>query len=115
MNFSLTYLAGRFFYRIFDFFHHWYVDASRLFFHKLVSFLEGLDQAIALRVTLKYFFQPLFKDYTVIGRILGVVFRTGRAAIGAFVYFVIIAIFVSAYMLWLIAPVVLIYYVFSAK
>ena len=115
MNFSLTYLISRFFYRVFDFFHHWYMDGSKLFFHNMVSFLESLDQTIALRVTLKYFFQPLYKDYTVIGRILGVVFRTGRMAIGAVVYSVVIAVFMAGYILWLMAPVVLIYYVFSAK
>jgi len=115
MNFSLTYLAGRFIYRILDFFNHWYIGASRVFFHKLVSFLEELDQTIALRVTLKYFFQPLFKDYTVIGRILGVVFRTGRALIGAIIYFLVIAIFMTGYILWLAAPIILILYVLGAK
>ncbi len=43
MNFSLTYLIGRFLYRILDFFHHWYTDGSRIFFYKLISFLQYLD------------------------------------------------------------------------
>ena len=115
MNFSLTYLAGRFIYRIFDFFHHWYIEASKVFFHKLISFLESLDQTIALRVTLKYFFQPLFKDYTFIGRILGVVFRTGRILIGLAVYVFISVVFLAIYALWLSAPVILIFYAFGAK
>ncbi len=115
MNFSLTYLIGRFFYRISDFFHHWYVDGSKLFFHKFFSFLESLDQTIAIRITLKYFFQPLYKDYTAIGRILGVIFRTGRVLIGAAIYFAISAFFLALYILWLSAPIVLIYYVFSDK
>jgi hypothetical protein len=115
MNFSLTYLAGRFAYRISDFFHHWYVDASKVFFNKLVSFLEELDRTIALRVTLKYFFQPLYKDYTFIGRILGVVFRTGRASLGAAVYLLIVAIFMAVYILWLAAPIILILYALGAK
>ena len=115
MNFSLTYLAGRFIYHIYGFFHHWYLDASKVFFHKLVSFLERLDQTIALRVTLKYFFQPLIKDYTFIGRILGVIFRTGRALMGGVVYLLVIAVFMAGYILWLMAPVILILYVLGAK
>lgn len=115
MNFSLTYLAGRFVYHIYSFFHHWYIDASKVFFHKLVSFLEQLDQTIALRVTLKYFFQPLFKDYTFIGRILGVIFRTGRALFGAIVYFLIIFVFMTVYISWLMMPIILILYVLGAR
>ncbi len=111
MNFSLTYLVGRFFYRIYDFFHHWYADASRVFFHKLVSFLESLDYAFALKITLRYFFQPLFKDYTVIGRIIGVVFRTCRILGSLAVYFLILVVFSIVYIFWLALPVVLILYV----
>lgn len=115
MNFSLTYLAGRLVYRIFDFFHHWYADASKVFLNKLISFLGTLDQKIALRITLRYFFQPLFKDYSFIGRILGVVFRTCRVIAGILVYFFVLAIFIAAYVSWLAAPVILILYVFGAK
>ncbi|MDO8664715.1 MAG: hypothetical protein Q7K44_04200 [Candidatus Liptonbacteria bacterium] len=115
MNFSLTYLIGRFIYRIIDFFHHWYTDASRVFFYKLISFLEELDQTLALRMTLRYFFQPLYKDYTFIGRILGVVFRTCRAFIGFVVYVFVLIIFLASYVLWLAAPIILIIYIFNAK
>ncbi|MEK7546986.1 MAG: hypothetical protein AAB536_02295 [Patescibacteria group bacterium] len=115
MNFALVYLIQRFFYRIFDFFHHWYADASKVFFHRFVSFLESLDRTIALRVTLRYFFQPLYKDYTVIGRILGVVFRSGRIIIGLGVYAFTAIIFLIIYALWLAAPIVLIFYVLGAK
>lgn len=115
MNFSLTYLIGRFIYRILDFFHHWYTDASRVFFHKFISFLEYLDQTLALRTTLRYFFQPLYKDYTFIGRILGIIFRTCRALTGVVVYAFVLVIFLAAYVLWLAAPIILILYVIRAK
>jgi len=115
MNFSLVYLAERFVYRISNFFHHWYVDGSKIFFHKLVSLLEFLDQTIALRVTLRYFFQPLFKDYTGMGRILGFVFRTGRALIGVVVYVFVLIVFMTVYALWLVVPLVTIAYAIGAK
>lgn len=115
MNFSLIYLIGRFAYRILDFFHHWYADASRVFFYKLISFLEYLDQSLALRMTLRYFFQPLYKDYSVIGRILGVIFRTCRIFISVVVYAIVLLIFLAAYVLWLVAPIILVLYIFGAK
>jgi len=115
MNFSLTYLIGRFAYRILDFFHHWYADASKIFFYKLISFMEYLDRSLALRMTLRYFFQPLYKDYSVIGRILGVIFRTCRIFVSVVVYAIVLFIFLTTYILWLVAPIILVLYIFGAK
>src|SRR6267154_172114 len=99
MDFSLVYLAQRFFYRTFDFFHHWYIDGSRAFGRTFIATLTGIDETMAFAITLRYFFQPLYKDYTIMGRILGVIFRTGRILIGAFVYLFIIAVFAAAYLI----------------
>ncbi len=85
-NVALVYLVARFFYRIFDFFHHWYVHGLRAILHGGVNFFEHLDRVIALRMTVRYFFEPLYKDYTFVGRILGVIFRSVRICIGLAVY-----------------------------
>ncbi len=115
MNFSLIYLANRFFYRLFDFFHHWYADGSKVFFNYFISFLERLDQRFAVKITLRYFFQPLYGDYTIVGRILGVIFRSGRIFIGTAVYLLATAVFLVVYLLWLLVPAVIILYVLGAK
>ena len=107
MNFSLVYILSRFFFRIKDFFHHWYVDGSKYFFHGFISFLENLDRTLAFRMTLRHFFEPLNKDYTIMGRILGPIFRFGRAAVGLVVYACAGAVFLCVYLLWLIVPVAL--------
>ena len=86
MNFALVYIINRFFYRVFDFFHHWYVRASRTIAHTFISFLEWLDETFALKITLQHFFEPLYKDYSILGRILGVIFRTGRIILATLVY-----------------------------
>lgn len=109
MNFSLAYLANRFFCRLFDFFHHWYADGSRVFFNYFISRLERMDQTFAVRVTLRYFFQPLYKDYTIVGRILGVVFRSARLLIGAAVYLAAALVFAACYLIWLSVPILLIF------
>src|SRR5262245_26424479 len=106
MNFALGYLAYRFFYRIGDFFHHWYIDGSRRFGHSFISSLETLDDSFAVLITLNHFFEPLYGDYSVIGRILGVIFRTGRVIVGASIYAVLTAIFLAAYLVWLLVPII---------
>lgn len=110
MNFALVYLVHRLFYRLGDFFHHWYVDGSRRFGHIFISFLERLDRMWALRITLRYFFQPLYKDYTVIGRIMGVIFRSIRILTGGFIYLFFAAIFFAIYIAWLAVPLALLWY-----
>ncbi|MBI2033479.1 MAG: hypothetical protein HYT13_00025 [Candidatus Liptonbacteria bacterium] len=110
MNFALTYLIQRFFYRIFDFFHHWYHDAVRVFNHWVIIFYERLDQTFALRITLKYFFHPLYKDYTIVGRILGVIFRSGRIFLSLIVYSFFGLIFIGFYLLWIVLPPTILIY-----
>lgn len=114
MDFALVYLVGRFFYRLVDFFHHWYADASRRFAYTFIAFLEYLDQTFAVKITLKHFFHPLYKDYSVIGRVLGVIFRSGRIVIGAGVYLFWTAIFAAAYIVWILILPTLIFYVFRS-
>jgi len=109
-NFALGYAAHRFFYRIVSFFRHWYVDGSRVIAHRFVSTLEEVDKSFAIAVTLRFLFQPLYKDYTVIGRILGIIFRTGRILIGVVVYLFITAFFLAFYLAWIALPAAIIFY-----
>jgi len=112
MDFSLIYIANRVLYRIGDFFHHWYIDGSRRFIHAFISKLEELDKAFAFRVTIKHFFEPLYKDYSIVGRILGIVFRLGRIAVGGVTYAFISVVFLAAYIAWLLIPVAIVVYAF---
>jgi hypothetical protein len=113
MSFSLVYLVHRFFYRLFDFFHHWYIDGSRHFAHVFISFLERLDEIFAVKITLRYFFQPLYKDYSIMGRILGIIFRSFRVLIGTAVYILVSFVFLVIYLGWLAVPPIIIFYVFK--
>jgi hypothetical protein len=107
-DFALIYLAHRFFYRIFEFFRHWYVDGSRVIAHRFLSTLEEIDETLAIAITLRYLFQPLYKDYSIIGRILGLIFRTGRILIGSAIYLVIALLFLAFYLVWIAIPAVII-------
>lgn len=105
MNISLVYLAGRVLYRIGDFFRHWYVDGSRWFIHGFVLYLEALDRTFALRVTARHFWEPLYKDYSPVGRVLGVVFRSARVCAALAAYLLVACVFLAIYLAWLSIPV----------
>ena len=63
-----------------------------------------MDRSLAFRVTLKHIFEPLYKDYTVIGRIVGFVFRFFRLVIGLVAYAVFGCLFLSFYLAWVLLP-----------
>jgi len=110
MDFAPVYLLQRCAYRFVDFFHHWYVDGSRTIGRRFIAALEEVDRVIALRVTFRYFFQPLYGDFSGIGRVLGVIFRTGRILVGLVIYAVVVAAFLAFYLLWIAFPAAVILY-----
>jgi hypothetical protein len=115
MDFAPIYLIQRFFYRIADFFHHWYVDGSRAIGNQFMVTLQATDQTFAIKITLRHFFEPLYKDYSIIGRILGIIFRIGRIIIGGVVYLVIAVAFAIVYVAWLAIPVAILWVAVTGK
>ena len=109
-DFALGYLLHRFFYRIFDFFRHWYVGGSRMIAHAFISTLENMDRSFAVKITLQHFFEPLYKDYSIIGRILGS-FSACSGSCSALVVYVVIAVcFAVAYVVWVLTRPALIFF-----
>lgn len=115
MDFAPVYLVQRFFYRIGAFFYHWYVGGSRAIGNKFMLTIEAIDQSFAVKITLQHFFEPLYKDYSVVGRVVGVVFRTGRILLGAVVYLFVAAIFTVIYIIWLAIPPAILWYIVTGK
>jgi|SRR5581483_11141812 len=115
MEFAPIYLIQRFFYRIGDFFHHWYVDGSRAIGDQCMLSLAGADESFAIAITLRHFFEPLYKDYSAVGRVLGVIFRTGRIIVGSVVYLFIIVFFAIVYAVWLAIPPAILFFIIRSK
>ncbi|MEK7137868.1 MAG: hypothetical protein AAB787_00005 [Patescibacteria group bacterium] len=114
MNLAPIYIVRRFFYYVLNFFHHWYFHGSRNLAHYFLSVFESADKTFAVKITLKYFFQPLYKDYSVVGRILGVIFRTVRILMGLTVYLFLGAVFLAVYLAWvLFLPGLIVYIIFN--
>jgi hypothetical protein len=104
MSFAPIYLLHRFFFRISDFFHHWYVDGSRALWHRFISFFESLDRIFAFKITLRYFWKPLYGDYTIVGHVMGFFLRLGRLILGGVTYVICAAVMVSLYVAWIALP-----------
>lgn len=77
-----------------------------------LSVFESADRTLALKITFRYFFQPLYKDYSVVGRILGVIFRTIRIVIGLVIYVFLAILFLAVYLVWIFFPPALVANIF---
>lgn len=110
MDFAPAYLVGRLIYRFIDFFHHWYVDGSREIAHRFITSLAETDRSLALKVTLRHLTEPLYGDYSAVGRVLGVIFRLGRILVGVVAYLFIAIVFILFYLAWMLLPLVLLFY-----
>jgi len=105
----LVYLANRFAYRVFEFLKHWYVNGFLVLNHRTVNFLEYLDRRLALKITFRNWFKPLYQDYTILGYTLGFLFRTLRIIASGIIYFFVIAIAAAIYIAWAALPIYIIY------
>jgi len=109
MSYPLVYLINRFRYRLVEFLKHWYVNAFLIISHRTVSFLERLDRTLALKITFRNFFRPLYQDYTLLGYLLGFFFRFWRILFASLVYLVVIIVALFIYAGWAAMPVYIIY------
>ncbi|MFH1161667.1 MAG: hypothetical protein V1696_00075 [Candidatus Jorgensenbacteria bacterium] len=106
---ALVYVAERFFYRLIEFFRHWYVKSGRLYSNFVLNQLEKLDYYLAWKITARHLFQPLYKDYSVIGYAMGFSLRLIRLTVASAVYMVVICFAIAVYILWLLLPIYLIF------
>jgi len=115
MSFSLIYLVNQLLYRIFIFFRHWYISSFYIFWNFIISFLSKLDRIFAVKISLRYLFHPLYQDYSVIGYILGFIFRLIRIFIGSIIYFLILIIAGAGYLIWLAIPIFIVFKILFFK
>jgi hypothetical protein len=110
----LNYITTRSVYKLVEFFRDWYVGSFFLLSRLASHIFRVLDRNLALRINLHHFFEPLYQDRTVIGYILGFIFRSLRLLIGLVSYFVLFVAFVLIYVAWCLIPVYLVYEVLVA-
>ncbi|OGY69661.1 MAG: hypothetical protein A2586_01520 [Candidatus Harrisonbacteria bacterium RIFOXYD1_FULL_40_9] len=104
MDFSLLYLFRQGFYRFIEFWIHWYRNGFSFVAYGVMRILRRFDQYFAMRITLRNFFEPLYRDYTAIGYILGFVLRSVRVLAASFFYALLIIGAAFLYLFWASIP-----------
>ncbi len=89
---------------IISFFSFWYVRSSKAFWNKEILFIKGIERDIGVLINLKLVFQPIFGDYSYMGRVIGPIFRLGRVFVGLFIVLVSIIIVLVIYLIWILLP-----------
>ena len=101
--------------RLIGFLYDWYVGAFKVLTHTVLNVFERLDRTLALRVTFRYMFRPLYQDRSVIGYVLGFFFRLIRTVLGSLLYLALFIVFLMAYIVWAATPIILIYFAFKTN
>ena len=109
MSFSLVYLLHHFFFHIWEFVRDWYWRGYLRASDWTLAALERFDQTLALRITLRNFGKPMYGDRSVLGYLLGFIFRTFRIGIALLLYAILIATALLLYILWALVPLFAIY------
>ncbi|MCK5490841.1 MAG: hypothetical protein KAI67_03285 [Candidatus Pacebacteria bacterium] len=99
VNLPLNFVKG-----IINFLYIWYVSSSRDFWHKEIGFAKGIENEMGAFINLKLLFQPIYGDYSYIGRVIGPIFRFGRVLVGFFMMLISIVVVVVIYLIWIILP-----------
>ncbi|MEN9341924.1 MAG: hypothetical protein RIQ54_180 [Candidatus Parcubacteria bacterium] len=108
MDFAIPFIIYRGFVRVGLFFKHWYINGSYQFisfFHQVIS---GMEQMFAVRSMILFITQPIYGDYTVIGHIVGPIFRLIRIMVGISMYILFTLAWGAVFIMWLAIPLVLI-------
>jgi len=90
------------------FLSHWYIFVFHFYWSCVARLVAFLDRYFAFKVTLLNIFSPLYQDYTFIGYVLGIFFRSIRLIVGGGVYLVVLTIVVVFYLVWVSIPPILI-------
>jgi hypothetical protein len=107
----IVYLLERLLVNIKDFFERWYIKGTKIYFSSVIEILRNLDRKFAWKINLKNIFQPLYKDYSVLGYILGFFLRIGRILTALFIYVLFLLAAVFVFGVWcLILPVLFFYF-----
>ncbi|MDP2629407.1 MAG: hypothetical protein Q8P45_01720 [Candidatus Harrisonbacteria bacterium] len=86
---------------------HWYIDSFFFISRSALNLLEALDQRIAVKVSLRNLFVPLYQDKTVSGYLFGFLFRLIRGFSGLILYIFIALVAAGLYLGWAGIPLLI--------
>jgi hypothetical protein len=103
-----VFIVQSFFLRLFLFFKHWYLNGFFFSVKKTIAVLAFFDSFFAVKITALNIFQPLFQDYTLLGRLIGFPLRIILLLLGLSLYLVIISFSALLFLIWSSIPVLII-------
>jgi len=109
MHFALGFLLYRLLDTVRAFVAHWYFDGFLFTLHHIIEMITRLDRVFAVHITIRHLFEPLYQDYSFIGRVLGFVFRSMRSVLGIMLYSVLIIVALALFMVWASIPMFLLF------
>ncbi|HPW34588.1 MAG TPA: hypothetical protein PK367_02405 [Candidatus Paceibacterota bacterium] len=97
------------FFHIFLFFKHWYWNSGQLIYGWTLQTIRNMERRLALRINMRFMFQPLYQEYNIYGYILGFMFRAFRIITGGISYILIIIFASITYLVWVLIPIFIVY------
>jgi hypothetical protein len=99
VNLPIKFIKG-----VINFFYFWYVQSSRDFWNREIAFVKQIERDLGIMINLRLITQPIFGDYSYMGRIIGPIFRLGRILIGLLIIAVSFVVIIFVYLIWIILP-----------
>ncbi len=96
-----------------NFFYFWYAQGLKKFLNKEINFLKEVGHDSGVIVHMKHLTDPLFGDYTYLGRAIGFFFRIGFIMIGGVIMIASIFASIFLFVIWIILPPIAIWMVIS--
>ncbi len=107
----LSYLAIEIVRQPLVFLRRWYVEATEMYWSAVAERAAVIDRVFAIKITLRTLGQPLYGDYSIIGRIIGPLFRLSRALLALAVFAVYFGAAAVLWLFWVLAIPYLIFVV----
>ena len=92
-----------------DYLRWYFVFIPKYLLNLLYRYINYIDNKLAITVMTSYFLTPLFGDKTIIGFLLGFVFRLLRIIFGLLVLFVFLINYLIILIFWVVAPLLFVY------
>lgn len=105
----LTYILRH----LYGFFYFWYVGGTRDFLRRAVEILRTVEREAGVRINLRLITQPIFGDYSKMGRLVGPFFRLGRVLVGALLCFLTALGILLIFLVRLALPLIALYMIFT--
>lgn len=107
-----SFIFNQIFHEIVCFFRRWYLERSERFWSAVFAFLGVLDKNFAVAINARLWLQPLYGDYSPVGRILGPILRTIRIVFGGSVYSFVLFLAGLIWLVWLLSIPAIIFIIF---